>query len=330
MKPNHLMGQIIKLLTNEKQNGILQAELEKKLKFSRSYISETLKILQNERKIVVRKVSGKINRLWLPKYYPGTLDHQVRIGILRSSEYAVHLSYIMEIMEREQKELIIRVYESTIDLLQDLNQSLLEIVMAPFYPSLLNSLIYANPIVCPVASGGSAIVSLPGDDVLYVSETSTMAKFAQAYISSHRNIKMVSMGNMKKNIEYFLKYGGLIALWEPYLAIALKKYNLEIKAKYEDMLLDLPCCVITFAKSFYKMENGLAHKIQNVGKLRSKGNKSIKFKDTICQLLDFEESVIIKSLDSYHYFYEYSKFSIDSERLGIYLTEGQKQEIFPI
>jgi len=234
MKYNRLREQIMKLLINEKQKGILQAELERKLKFSRSHISETLKKLQNERKVEVRKVSSNINRLWLPLYFPGTLNYQVRIGILRSSEYVIHLSKLMDILEDEKKSVAIRVYESTIELLQDLNQSLLEIVMAPFYPSLLNSLIYENPIVCPVASGGSAIVSLPGEDILYVSETSTMAKFAQVYISSNRNIKMVSMGSMKKNIEQFLKQGGLIALWEPYLSIALKKHGVKIKAKYEE------------------------------------------------------------------------------------------------
>lgn len=330
MKYNRLREQIMKLLINEKQKGILQAELERKLKFSRSHISETLKKLQNERKVEVRKVSSNINRLWLPLYFPGTLNYQVRIGILRSSEYVIHLSKLMDILEDEKKSVAIRVYESTIELLQDLNQSLLEIVMAPFYPSLLNSLIYENPIVCPVASGGSAIVSLPGEDILYVSETSTMAKFAQVYISSNRNIKMVSMGSMKKNIEQFLKQGGLIALWEPYLSIALKKHGVKIKAKYEELLFDLPCCVITFSKLFYKTRSDLAHKIHGIGEQKSNENMSSEFKEKICQILGFEEPVILRSLESYYYFREYSNFSIDSEKLGIYLTEGQKQEIFPL
>lgn len=331
MTYNQLKDQIIKLLMREKQKGILQAELERKLRFSRSHISETLKKLKSERKVEVRKVSSNINRLWLPIYFPGTLDYQVRIGILRSSEYVVHLSDIMEILENENKIFAIRVYESSIDLLQDLNQSLLEIVMAPFYPSLLNSLIYANPIICPIASGGSAIVSLQGENLLYVSETSTMAKFAQIYISSNKNIKMVSMGSMKKNIERFLKDGGLIALWEPYLTIALTKYNVEIKARYVDVLFDLPCCVITFSRQFYKIRNDLASKIKKIRPQKTNVNNAQQFKDKISKILDFEEPVILKSLKSYHYFTEgYSNFSIDSEKLGIYLTKGQKQEIFPL
>ena len=157
-----------------------------------------------------------------------------------------------------------------------------------------------------------------------------MAKFAQVYISSNRNIKMVSMGSMKKNIEQFLKQGGFIALWEPYLSIALKKRNVEIKAKYEELLFDLPCCVITFSKLFYKTGSDLAHKIQAIDRQKSNEDLSPEFKEKICQILGFEEYVILSSLESYHYFKEYSNFSIDSEKLGIYLTEGQKLEIFPL
>ena len=138
------------------------------------------------------------------------------------------------------------------------------------------------------------------------------------------------MGSMKKNIEQFLKQGGLIALWEPYLSIALKKHGVKIKSKYEELLFELPCCVITFSKLFYKTRNDLAHKIREIGIQKSKGNMSPEFKEKICQILGFEESVILKSLESYHYFTDYSNFSIDSEKLGIYLTEGQKQEIFPL
>jgi hypothetical protein len=67
-----------------------------------------------------------------------------------------------------------------------------------------------------------------------------------------------------------------------------------------------------------------------MGEQKSNENMYPEFKEKICQILGFEEFIILRSLESYHYFREYSNFSIDSEKLGIYLTEGQKQEIFPL
>jgi len=332
MKKNlNLNRSIIKILNEEREKGVLQAEMENKLKFSRSYISESLKNLERGGKITVKSVSKRMRRIWLADYFPGIVENQVRIGILRSSEYTLHLSALMKILEEQRKTVIVRVYENTSPLLRDLDSSILEIIMAPFYPSLLHSLIYGNPIIAPVASGGSAIISKGSERICYVSETSTMAKLAQSYVSRRDGIELVSLGSMEKNIKAFLSSGGLITLWEPYLTKIISKHEVKEEARYEEILGRVPCCVITFSNLYYKNNLQIAKDISQMEPdVKDIENPDNVYLDRISIILGFTHDIIANFIKSYSFFKRYSGFPDDSKEIGIYLTENQRSKIFPL
>lgn len=330
-KSLNLNRSIIKILNEEREKGVLQAEMENKLKFSRSYISESLKNLERGGKIIVKSISKRMRRIWLADYFPGIAENQVRIGILRSSEYTLHLSALMKILEEQGKTVIVRVYENTSLLLRDLDSSILEIIMAPFYPSLLHSLIYGNPIIAPVASGGSAIISKGSERICYVSETSTMAKLAQLYVSRREGIELVSLGSMEKNIKAFLSSGGLITLWEPYLTRIISEHEVKKEAGYEEILGRVPCCVITFNNLYYKSNLQLARDISEMEPdIKDIENPDNIYLARISIILGFTHDIIADSIKSYSFFKRYSRFPDDSKEIGIYLTENQRSKIFPL
>ncbi|MHB8372684.1 MAG: hypothetical protein ACYDAO_07620 [Thermoplasmataceae archaeon] len=328
----HLKTLVLQKLNEQKSEGLLQADMEGMLKFSRSYVSETLKELKNENIIVMRNVSKKIKRAWLTEYYPGIPDGLVRVGVLRSSEYVKSILALYKIFELENRKLIVHAYESVAELLKDLSSSILEIAMAPFYSSVLYSLIEGNPIISPIAYGGSAIVSKGNNQTCYISEISTMAKLAQVYFHDKPNVELKSYGNMKMNISEFLSNGGYMTLWEPYLSLLTSDPEIKVACNYEDILKNIPCCLISLNKEFFRKNVDIAKRISLIDydKISTDSNQKLNNKmEEIALILGFDKEILKVTSDRYKFYKNYKSFIKDVKELDLILTERQLRIIFP-
>lgn len=301
-----LEEKIMKLLRDVKYDGILQSEIVKNLRASKSRVSEILKVLE-EKGIVSRKIElGKSYRVWLSRYYP--YGDRLRVGILKSTEYSVLIS-------STDAEFI--VYDNAIDLTRDLIMNRVDVAASPLITQILFGIMMKNiRIFNVVAENGSGIVFGQGKGVYGTTEMSAM----------EINLKAVRDVIPIKRIEYYTSPERMvenlsrlegIAIWEPYISIAGGE-----KIYFKEIIGDTPCCTIAVN------EIAIRNKEDSINDLLEK-KRGIDFKK-VSEILGFEEELVRRSVKSYNFNPDYSLEEIRRhlKRGGIDLSRESLIKLF--
>lgn len=310
---------LLEELSRRKSSGIRQNELNSAFGYSRSHISETIGVLEEEGHIIRRKEGKAANRIWLTEYFPSHIEGVLRVGILRSSEYVPFLSFLDESLSGTYR-IVVSVYDDASDLISSLHSGILDIAMAPTFTHILYSITARKEvIVSTVSYGGSSLLRnvTSGSGILATSESSTMALMSREIVKDGKavvNFFRDPETAVKKFIAGRYSY---IAIWEPYLSFLKSRANVEevIDEARNEFLA--PCCSVgvnmDFADSNKELAKGLG---SGYGRFLSNlSPEKMEFGLTIvADATGFSREEILRSLESYKF-----KSGIDAGTLSSYM-----------
>ncbi len=246
---NGLESTILELLAQRKENGAWQSEIESISGYSKSHLSETIKDMEMRGLLIKKREGNILNRVWSSLYFPGIVDGTVRAGILSSTEYLPALNTLEGICRSRKLTMKVRVYSSSIEMLESLYSGSIEIAMAPAVTQIIYASIRGKlNFISALASGGSGIYEnkSSGSGSCSGSEISTMSLMTKKFLSEHRKISYIPYESMEHGIRDFLsgkvKY---IAVWEPYCRLIEDAPNVRMVESYSDLLQDMPCCLMS-------------------------------------------------------------------------------------
>lgn len=298
---------IISLLDSVKEKGIQQSEIAKILNLSKSTVSEILSELE-ERKLIHREeISPKSYRVWLLKFFPGSIEGILRIGILKASEYTKIVS------AGEKVGAIFRVYKNGIEATKDLIRGVVDIVASPFITQAFFGVLMKNTTIFRiVAMNGSGIVHSNGRG-FGCSEFSTMERMLRKYLKAK---------NIKEEIRFFesaeemiaeIKDLRGIAVWEPYLSM------FDEVEFFNETIGNFVCCTLAVNNRFLEVNKILFDEFLNAFD-KSKAEEGV---ETLAKLTGFSESAIKKSLSSYIFDADFEELKKEIEELRF----GKVEEI---
>lgn len=313
----NLYSGISGLILASGSDGIFQSELEKKLGCSKSRVSEVVKRLLDEGRVVRKHASGRNYVIWDCKFFPGYIKGTIRIGMLPSTEYLVHIAAIRDYSENVGSRIVPLLYENSSNLLDDLSIGKIEIGFAPLTSFLLHSGVSHFKIISEVASGGSSIClnEVATNNLILTSEYSSMAVMTAIFIKSKPEVESRMMYSLKQAVEDFcnakFRY---ISIWEPYLTeLKTKGFN-KYALTYEDSMDDSTCCALGVSNKYIENDGGFQDLINII---RKKGKSFLKSKGRIDQeaklfsnMLSLPEDLILKSISSYRF-----KFGVSASGL---------------
>jgi len=224
--------------------GIDQYEIEELMGFSKSTASEALSKLEAEGIIARRQISGRSKRVWLREFIPYRDPEMIRIGCLKSTEYAGFLSAAKDYCENKGIKAVIRFYNDATSILHDLSTGTLEFGLSPIFTETLFALSRHDIVIAgPVASGGSGIFENPAscENIVATSESTSMMLLSREFRRREGDVKITIFSDPIKASDGFragdFRY---IAIWEPYASVigANKLYD------YSDLMDTFPCCGI--------------------------------------------------------------------------------------
>lgn len=302
----HAGEKIKEVLERYGEEGILQSEIPALTGLSKSTVSETLSMLEEEKEVVRKKVSGKSYRVWLVKYFPEPVKGVARVGILRASEYPR--------VVRASKKLNthLRVYGSSIELTKDLVHGIVDIAASPFITQAFFGILMKNiTIVRKVAMNGAGLVfSDIESDYWGCSEFSTMERNLRKYFE---------LKGMKGKVRYFRNPESMIkslgelkaiAIWEPYFTMLEKRKEL-----FSEQLGDYLCCTLAVNNTFAEQNSDL---LENFLKEFDRAKVGKKDGEVLAELIGFPSNVVVKSFENYDFYpeQEFKREELEELRFG--------------
>ncbi len=277
---------ILSLLRERKEEGTLQSEMPEILNLSKSTVSEILSRLEEEGRILRKKVTSKSYRVWLLPYSPQPVEGIVRVGILRASEYAVVVNAAKKIGAA------IRVYDSGLDLTRALVSGSVDVAASPLVSQVFFGILMKNiSIVRIVAMNGSGIVFGGGKEFFGCSEFSTMERNLRRYMR---------IRGMEERIRYFSSPKAMvdaidelrgIAIWEPYLTEMSGDHGIEM---FDEVLGDFVCCTLAYNVEFSKKNPELLDAFLD---RFDSGGKDV---ETLAELTGFDVNLVRRSIKRYN------------------------------
>ncbi len=287
----HASEKIKQVLEGAGEEGVLQSEIPALTGLSKSTVSETLSILEEEKEIVRKKVSGKSYRVWLVKYYPEPVEGVARVGILRASEYPR--------VVRASKKLNahVRVYGSSIELTKDLVRGIVDIAASPFITQAFFGILMKNiTIVRKVAmNGGGLVFSGVESDYWGCSEFSAMERNLRKYFELKGEGKIRYFRSPESMIKSLGELKA-IAIWEPYFTMLEGKKEL-----FSEQLGDYLCCTLAVNNSFAEQNSDLLESFLTEFDRARVGKKD---GEALAELIGFPAEIIVKSFESYDFYPE--------------------------
>ncbi|KAA8923445.1 MarR family transcriptional regulator [Thermoplasma sp.] len=293
---------IIRELKKRQSVGMDQYEIEELMGFSKSTASETLSKLESEGLIVRQETAGRSKRVWLREYFPYRDPGMIRIGCLRSTEYAKFLSVAMDYGEKKGLKISVRFYDEATEILQDLASGTLEFGLAPIFTETLFALSsHEIVIVAPVASGGSGIFEnqSAANDLVATSESTSMMLLAREFQKKRRDVKITVFSDpirARKNFQNGdFRY---IAIWEPYASLIGGKMVYD----FSELMDSFPCCGIAVSS------NRSADKDMN-NLLRAYADQNVEIRSDVIDMLSRAtrcgKRAVRNSISSYNFQLKY-------------------------
>ena len=334
-KPSRVRSQIIDLLVKIGKDGIYQKDLQEILGISKSYCSEQLAHLSEVARVIARRKEGGLVKVYHLDFYPGLISGVLRIGMLRSSEYAPAMAVFDEVLDKAGFKILYRFYDGTRELFQDFNMNTLDLMLAPTKAVIMSGMVEDNLLVLSgLASGGSGIISQrAGKSAILSTELSSMISLASETMLEKLPDHIESYDNPNSALRDFKsgKYN-MIAIWEPYFSKLLEIPGNNVAFRYEDTLGDFPCCIAAVNRNCYGVnrKNIEAWASEYTNLMNIGGTKNVRLKESvkkIAEVTGINREIVEKSLLSY----DFSKNSISLEKLkkmGINLSARQSERLF--
>jgi len=291
---------IIRLLDDVKEDGILQSEIPRILNLSKSTVSEILSDLESRGEVIRKGISARSYRVWKAKYFPSPFPGLLRLGILKSTEYA----YL--IIAALKNNVIVKLFDDPIDLTRALSQGRVDMAASPLLTQVIMGILMKNfKIFRIVAKNGSGIVfSNSKTGIFGTTEMSTMDRNLRKFLTRHggkRVHERVHYFNSPKSMIESLKSGEIegLAIWEPYLTM-LKEDGFEIR-HFNEVLGDFICCSLAVNVESLDI-NG--EKIENfLNSYDEICNKEFEEEelDLLAGVLQFDRILIEKSIKNYRF-----------------------------
>jgi predicted transcriptional regulator len=300
-----LKEKILGILFDEE---ITQKELTIRLGFSRSRVSEVLKALESEKLIIKRKISKRTVLV--------SINHSktLRVGILRSSEYAIVVSTLYSLKERIPFR--IRVYDNSLEALKDLMVGLTDMVASPLISGYFFHLTDRNirPI-SGIATGGSGLLKRKESGLIGTTPLSRMDKDSREF-KDYSRIYYKSVEDILK--AYRKEEIDAAAIWEPFLTM-----NGGIKNTSNSMC----CCLFVLGKILPSVNLFLKKYAENVQKGISAEEKR-EISKLMSSLLGVGETDIEMSLDSYIFTTTVSESDAKGQIMSFGLPAGKEVNDF--
>ncbi len=287
---------IIRLLDEVGEEGILQSEIPRILNLSKSTVSEILSDLESKGEIIRKEISARSYRVWKVVHFPSPFPDLLRLGILKSTEYA----YL--VIAALKNDVIIKLFDDPINLTRALSQGRVDMAASPLLTQMIMGILIKNfKIVRIVAKNGSGIVfSNSQTGVFGTTEMSTMDRNLRKFLAIYGG-KGIHYFNSPESMIESLKRGEIegLAIWEPYLT-RLREDGFKVRY-FNELVGDFICC-------------SLAINIESLSMNRKKIRDFLDSYDRICnkelgeeelnllaEILRFDRTLIKKSIRNYQF-----------------------------
>ncbi len=325
-----------KIINYLKDRGeVLQSRIHKDLGLSKSTVSEILKRLEKEGKIVRERVAGRSYRIWYFEHAPKPVEGIVRIGILRASEYP----HILLSLRNLDIKAYIRVFDSALDLTKALSSYRIDIGFSPFITQTVFALLLKSIKI-------HRIVAFNGSGIVYKKDLRSCKTFATSEFSAMESNLKLSLEKLGHNLydlnfRYFNSIGDAIksfkscefdaiAVWEPYFTL-LGYY----KIPFRDIIGDYPCCSMASNLEFYKRNKTLIQEfircIEDSVELLNYESRRISASKYLAREIGLNWRIVLKSFKSYKFS---CKLDFDNfkflENYGLKLTRNSIKTIADI
>lgn len=332
----NLQNKISELISNSGSDGILQSDLERKLGCSKSRVSEITKNLLLNGSIIRRRVSGRSYAVWAMEKYPGYIKGVIRIGMLPSTEYLVHLIMLREFANDISHRMITALYDNSALLLDDLSLGKIDVGFAPLTSFLLRSGQPKFKIISEVASGGSSICEneRAGGNLILTSEYSSMAVMTGQFVKSHPDVESRMMLSPRQAVEDFsnakFRY---MSIWEPYLTQLRKNGFDKVVLSYEESMDDSTCCALGISKQYMDNQTNFDRLIDII---RMKGRAILRSTRKIdrevqffSKILSIPADMVRESITSYRFKFGVSRSSLRkvASLTGISITKEKIDDL---
>ncbi len=242
---------VLKILEERKSEGIVQSELLKLLKVSKSYLSEILSELEYSDKIIRKRIK-KDYVIYLRNYYKDEPEKDyIKIGFIKALEYF----YLIPIIEklRNRYRILIKTFDNGIEVLKGLINNIIDVALAPLPTVLIFNIIYKNMLkILPYGSiGGSHLIlrrsiesyDKTGEVKFGTTPLSSMEQFLIRILENFGlnldNVRIVYYTSADKMVKDFnKKYLDGISIWMP--------YSMDLKNVFEyeySKIFEIPCCI---------------------------------------------------------------------------------------
>ena len=297
---------VLKLLERSGEDGILQSEIVQQLNLSKSTVSEILSQLEGEDLIFRRLVSGRSMRVWLKKHVPFPIEGYIRIGILKSTEYAAVVRAAKEVSSGVAE---VRLYGDAISLTKDVVYNRIDVAASPLVTQTLFGILHKNiRIVRKVAEGGSGIVyGDTSNGVFGTTEMSTMEMNIKK-VREVFNVRQLRYFRSPENMVKSFLEGELegIAIWEPHLTWLEKKgYRVM---PFSQLIGSFPCCSLAANVDALRINSELIEEFllrydSIVGEVSQELSPEImqKYAADIAEILGVEVGLAGESLKRYRF-----------------------------
>ncbi len=312
---------IINLLREKREEGILQSEIPKKLKLSKSTVSEILQRLEDEGVIVRERVAGKSMRVWLSEFAPKPIEGLMRVGILKASEYPHVLLACYDVGA------VVKVFDNALELTKSLALGTIDVGVSPFVTQTMFALTLRSiRIHCVVAYNGSGILMkrrLEECRTFATSELSAMESNLKLFLERLGfNISELSFKYFSSPESMISCFKGCefdaIAIWEPYFTMLKDEFE---HMEFKEIIGEYPCCSLASNVQFYEAQKDLLEDF--IGRLKryAKGFDEVKASELIAKKMGFDENIVLKSFENYRFSAELSKDTFRFlENYGLKLT----------
>ena len=273
-----LRERVLELLFEEE---LTQKELTSRLNSSRSRVSEVLSLLERKGLIVRRKVGQRTVVVSINH------DRTLRVGILRSSEYAHIVSTLHDIEEKIPFRL--RIYDNSLEALKELMMGNEDIIASPLISGYFFFLIDRNiRPVAGVARGGGGIIKRASRGKIGTTPLSTMDKESREF-SDYRQVYFKSI----EDILRAYRKGEIEAaqIWEPFLSM-----NGGEKSASKGMC----CCIFSSGKRSRSLSEFLRVYLESVQRGLSDDRK-METSKLMRDVIGVREEHIMRSMGSYDF-----------------------------